>query len=175
MKKFVFLLAVSVIIFSAAGCRKKETAQLLVPEHYTDWAITADHLNYPIPGHESHYRRIFINPTGEKVTTEKKNGRLFYTYPKGTVIIKEIYPTLTPAKDTKPISLSVMIKDPENPKARDGWVWIIKDLKKNTEKIIDYEFCFDCHTNANEPHPYGDGNPQGDFRDYVFFPYKKKQ
>ena len=173
MKKIILITVIFSLFLFLSGCKKEETARLIVPDNYSNWAITADNLNYPIPGHEKHFRRVFINPVGEKVTTEKKNGRLFYNYPKGTIIIKEIYPSLKPKPETKPISLSVMIKDPDNPKSRDGWIWIVKDLKKNTEKIIDYEFCYDCHTNANEPHPYGDGNPNGDFRDDVFFPYKK--
>ncbi len=171
MKK-LFLLFPAVFLF-LISCQKKEVSVPVVPGNYKDWTVTAADLNYPIPGHENHYRKIFINPKGEEVQITENNGRIFYNYPGGTVVIKEIYPTLSPEKGTKPISLTVMIKDPDNPKSRDGWVWIVKDLEKNSEKIIDYEFCFDCHTNANEPHQYGDGNPDGEFRDYLFFPFKK--
>lgn len=172
LKRGLFVLvAFSFILLS--GCQKKDKQVKLVPKNYKNWAMTATNLNYPIPGHENHYRQIFINKKGEEVKLEKKNGRLYYNYPKGTIIIKEIYPTLNPAKDAKPISLSVMIKDPENPLSRDGWVWVVKTVKTGEEKIIDYEFCFDCHANANEPHQYSDGNPDNDFRDYVFFPYRK--
>ena len=172
MKKLIFfsLLLFTLFFFS---CKKTDTAASLVPDNYQGWTVIADNLNYPIPGHENHSRKILINPIGEGVSTEKKNGRVFYDYPRGTIILKEIYPSLKPEKGAKPVSLTVMLKDPDNPKNREGWVWIVKDLKKNSEKIIDYEFCFDCHNNANEQHPYGDGNPEGDFRDYVYFPYRK--
>ena len=30
-------------------------------------------------------------------------------------------------------------------------------------------FCITCHSNANEKHPYGDGNANEEFRDYVYF------
>ncbi len=30
-------------------------------------------------------------------------------------------------------------------------------------------FCITCHANANEKHPYGDKNPNEEFRDYVYF------
>lgn len=173
MKKITLICAAAVLIITVFSCSKKEIAVSMVPDDYSGWTITADNLDYPIPGHENHFRRVFINPRGEEINITAKDGKDYYNYPEGTIVIKEIYPNLKPEKGTKPISLTVMIKDPDNPKARDGWVWVVKDLKKNSEKIIDYEFCFDCHTNANEPHQYGDGNPDSEFRDYLFFPYKK--
>ena len=57
--------------------------------------------------------------------------------------------------------------------ARGGWVWVAKNPATGEERIIDYEFCFDCHSDANEPHPYGDKNPQGGHRDYVFLPDRR--
>ncbi|RKX80548.1 MAG: hypothetical protein DRP57_12900 [Spirochaetes bacterium] len=125
LKKFLFVLLMFSVI-PIFGCQKKTKEVKLVPENYKDWAMTASNLNYPIPGHENHYRQIFINKKGEEVKTEKKNGRLYYNYPKGTIIIKEIYPTLNPSKDDRSISLTVMIKDPENSLSRDGWVWVLK-------------------------------------------------
>ena len=68
--------------------------------------------------------------------------------------------------------LTVMIKKPKDPRSRGGWLWVVKDLTKNTERIIDYELCFDCHSNANEPHPYGDRNGNNEFRDYAYYPYR---
>ena len=41
------------------------------------------------------------------------------------------------------------------------------------ENRVDWEFCFDCHAKANEPHPYADGNQDNEFRDYVFHPYRR--
>ena len=65
-----------------------------------------------------------------------------------------------------------MIKAPEHEHARGGWLWVVKDLESNEERIIDYRLCFDCHADANDRHPYGDGNPEGEDRDYVFLPYR---
>ncbi len=162
-----------VFIFMTLGllvsCNKKD--KVLVPEDYKNWTVTVDNLNYPIPGHENHGRKIYVNDVGKRVTARNKNGRVYYSYPKGTIIVKEIYPRLKVNRGDKPISLTVMIKDPDNPLSRGGWLWVVKDMKTRKERIIDYEFCVDCHSNANETHPYGDKNPGNDFRDFVFFPY----
>ena len=145
----------------------------IIPEDYASWARTTQlELNYPIPGHMEHYRRIYINEKGKGVTTEIRKDRLYYEYPKGTIIVKEVFPTLTPAADEKPMALTVMVKDPDNPESRGGWVWVAKNMQTAVETVFNYEFCFDCHTNANEVHPYGDKNPNNEFRDYVYFPYK---
>jgi hypothetical protein len=42
----------------------------------------------------------------------------------------------------------------------------VHDPAKKSETISDSELCFDCHCNANEPHPCGDKNPWSEFRDY---------
>ena len=168
--------AVAVILllaFTAVSCARE--ALPLVPDDYTSWkSPTEEVLNYPIPGHMEHYRRIFINRTGEGVTVESRGGRSYHDYPKGTIIVKEIFPSLEASADEKPMALTVMIKDPEHPQARGGWVWVRKVVETAEETVIDYELCFDCHANANESHPYGDGNPEGEFRDFVYFPYTEK-
>jgi hypothetical protein len=158
----------SFVVF--ASCRKKEKVPL-VPDDYRSWNKTIDEvLDYPIPGHESNCRIIYINATGEQVQPTKKNNRVFYDYPEGTIIVKEIYAGLKPPKEDEiPEKLTVMIKDAQHPNSRNGWLWIVKDVKTGEETIIDYEFCVECHANANEPHPYGDKNPNGDFRDYAYF------
>ena len=85
--------------------------------------------------------------------------------------MKEIYDDLIPPeKEEEPVSLTVMIKNSQHPKSQRGWIWIVKNLQTREERVIEYQFCFDCHANANEPHPYGDKNPTGSDRDYVFFP-----
>lgn len=153
-------------------CRKEPGR--LVPEEYSGWKSTTDaELNYPIPGHEEHYRKIFINSTGEMVSTEIRGDGLYYEYPDETMIIKEVYNNLILDADDRPVQLTVMIKDPEHPQSWGGWIWMAVDFETRNEQIISYEFCYDCHRNANENHPYGDGNPNAEFRDYVFFPYKK--
>ena len=168
MTKLTFFCLIPVLI--AVACQRQPES--LVPEGYESWKSTTNaELNYPIPGHEEHYRRIFINNIGENVQTELQGSRVFHDYPDGTVILKEVFGSLDPAPGENPVALTVMIKQPDNPMARAGWIWVRKDLTTGTEEIIQYEFCFDCHGNANESHPYGDRNPNQEYRDYVFFPY----
>jgi hypothetical protein len=163
------LFMVGILLF--ASCHQKKQVSL-VPDGYRAWQQTTDtELNYPIPGHENNYRIIYINATGENVQITPKKNRVFYEYPEGTMIVKEIYKGLgDPEKGTMPEQLTVMIKNARHPQARGGWIWIVKNMQTKEETVIDYEFCVDCHANANEPHPYGDKNPNGDFRDYVYFP-----
>ena len=72
------------------SCRKEETTSY-VPEGYRGWKQTTNVvLDYPIPGHENHWRRIYINSTGEGVTSETREGRGYDAYPVGTIIVKEI-------------------------------------------------------------------------------------
>ncbi len=165
------VIAASLVIFlPILSCERGQAK--LVPDEYSAWESPTDvELNYPIPGHVEQYRRIFINPVGTKVVKEERQKRIHHVYPDGTIIIKDIFATLTPAPDEKPIKQTVMIKAPNHPKSRGGWLWIVKDMKTSAETVIDYEFCFDCHGNANEGHPYGDRNPRAEYRDYVYFPY----
>jgi hypothetical protein len=100
-----------------------------------------------------------------------KEGRRTYAYPKGTIIVKEAYRGLqAPKPGQEPVVIYAMIKDPGNPKARGGWVWVLKDAAVGRETVYQSPLCFDCHSAANESFPYGDKNPDADFRDYVFFP-----
>lgn len=174
MKKMGVILpviAVSLVFFLLMLSCEREQAKL-VPDEYSAWESPTDvELNYPIPGHVEQYRRIFINPVGTKVVAEERQNRIHHVYPDGTIIIKDIYATLIPAPDEKPIKQTVMIKAPNHPKSRGGWLWIVKDMKTSAETVIANEFCFDCHANANEEHPYGDKNSKGEHRDYVYFPY----
>lgn len=173
MKAMIPALLCSILICCALQLSCEKDMENLVPEEYLAWESTTDlELNYPIPGHVEQYRRIYINPRGTEVQREQQEGRVHHIYPEGTIIIKDIYTGLAPAPDEKPIKQTVMIKASDHPKSRGSWLWIVKDMKSATETIIDYELCFDCHANANETHPYGDGNLQGEFRDYVFFPYR---
>jgi len=145
-----------------------------VPADYASWERTTTAvLDYPVPGHEEHHRRIFINRIGQGMRREVRQGRVVHDYPEGTVIVKEIYAGLQLRQGEAPFQLTVMIKKPKDPLARGGWLWVVRDMASGQETVIDYEFCFDCHSNANEPHPYGDKNPGGEFRDYVFFPYRR--
>lgn len=143
-----------------------------IPTDYRSWRMTTETaLNYPVPGHEDHFRKIYINPTGEKFTRTVTNNRVFCKFPEGTIIIKEIYAGLEePGSQENPVTLTVMMKDAEHPEARGGWVWLAQNYATKETNVLDYELCVDCHANANERHPYGDGNPDQEFRDYVYFP-----
>lgn len=159
------------VLIGVAACRSNRTIPL-VPADYHSWQQpTQSLLNYPIPGHESHFRKIFINQIGMTVRITENNQRMFYDFPEGTIIVKEIYEGLEPpATDEPPLTLTVMIKQSDHPQARGGWLWVVKNINTQKEQIIDYELCVDCHANANEKHPYGDQNPRNAFRDFVFFP-----
>jgi hypothetical protein len=141
-----------------------------VPDEYATWGRTTElRLDYPIPGHEDSFRIIYMNDTGfgfSKAATGREDR---VEFPEGTVIAKEVYATLSPEPGAKPVMVTAMIKDSGNPAAKGGWVWVAKDLSMGKETLIKGDFCFTCHANANEAHPYGDKNPDEGFRDFVFF------
>jgi hypothetical protein len=167
-------LAFLITVVMSAGCREKQGGQL-VDFDYSSWKKTTDvALNYFIPGHEGHYRIPYINKTGENLEVSvDERGKKSYNYPEGTVIIKEIYPTLQLRENDKPMMLAVMIKNKDHEHAQGGWVWIVKQLDTGKEVIFKSDMCVYCHDGANGRHPYGDKNPDEEFRDYVFFPYMK--
>lgn len=171
MWSFTFIsgLICFIVLFA---CQQQEVPFVPASEEYRTWnSSTTIELNYSIPGHLENYRKIYINDIGYGVQPVEEGEQRTYTYPEGTIIVKEIYEGLTPpAKDQKPVSLTVMIKNLQHPKSQRGWLWVVKDMQTREERVIDYTFCCDCHANANEPHPYGDQNPTGSDRDYVFFP-----
>ena len=158
------------VLSITAGCDGGRTPDALVPANYDGWASTIESpLEYEIPGHTMDRRMIYINEIGTRLEITERNGETIHTYPEGTIILKENYPT---GDSEDPAALSVMIKAPKDPRARGGWIWIAKNIAGDSERIFSDEFCFTCHQNANEQHPYGDKNPSGEFRDFVFFPWK---
>ncbi|WP_148223877.1 cytochrome P460 family protein [Spirochaeta thermophila] len=158
----VVLLVLPVI----AGC-EKERASYRVPEGYRAWKRTTTvELDYPIPGHGTAYRRIYVSPEGE---TPQRGADGSYVYPEGTMVVKEVYRQRPTDPEQTPDMFTVMIKAPEDPRSRGGWIWLVQS--GDEVMIVSDSFCESCHENANEPHPYGDGNPRGVFRDYLFFPY----
>ena len=169
MGKLVTLVSLTLALGLSAG------AAPLIPGDYRAWEKTTNVvLNYPIPGHLDHYRIPYINRIGMGVKIETKAGRVNYTYPKGTIIVKEAYKGLAaPKPGEEPVLIYAMIKNPENQKARGGWVWVLKDMATGKESVYQSPLCFDCHSAANDTFPYGDTNPDSDFRDYVFFPYRR--
>jgi len=173
MRSFISRLGVAAVLALLYACSGRDNAPLVAPDR-SGWKSTHDvELDYPIPGHEDKYRRIFISPEGEKPQIEIVKGKTSYRYPDGTQVVKEIYDSGKYRDGVKPTALTVMVKNPNHPLSRRGWIWILKDLHTGTETIIEGEFCVTCHANANERHPYGDGNPRNEFRDYLFFPYPR--
>ena len=148
----------------------------LLPTDWSGWQKTTTiPLNYRIPGHEDHFRIPFINAIGAGAKPQSKDAKLAWDYPKGTIIVKEVYEGAgVPQKGEKPFRLYGMIKDPANPKARGGWVWVLRDMKSGKETVYDSPLCIDCHSYANGKHPYGDKNPDAEYRDYVYFPLIRK-
>ena len=166
-------LFLAVLLLSSCSGEKE---QALIPEDYSSWEhTTTRELDYPIPGHESNYRRIYINSTGLNYTVEETEGEIRHAYPPGTILVKEVYSSLEPAEGEEPMRLTVMVKRPDDERSRGGWLWVLKPLDAGEEKVITSEFCVTCHSNANEQHPYGDGNPQGAFRDFVYFPPQRSE
>lgn len=165
MKIFFTVLA----IFMLAGCDSEKQVNF-IPADYRQWPSTTDtKLQFPIPGHEDNLRKIYINPQGLEYQKTKSNGNTQYFFSEGTVIVKEIYEGFNPEPDELPKQLTVMVKKPDHPKSLGGWLWIVAPSAEGQENIVENEFCLTCHSNANEQHPYADGNPEGEFRDYVFY------
>ena len=144
----------------------------LLPSDYKTWEETTHvELTYPIPGHESNYRLPRVNPVGFAYKPTTSQGKNAYTYPDGTIFAKEVYHGLDePKAGVAPFQITFAVKDTKDPRARGGWIWAVKDTASGQETVITGSFCVDCHANANENHPYGDKNPNAEFRDYVFFP-----
>jgi hypothetical protein len=152
----------------AAGCAK--APETYVPPDYASWRKTTDKvLDYPIPGHMDRLRVPRMNDIGFSSKPTSVGGKLRWDFPEDTVIVKEVYAKPHPAPDEKPIQLTIMVKDPKEEGALGGWLWYTKDLPNGKETRFDGNFCITCHANANEKHPYGDGNPNEEFRDYVFY------
>lgn len=166
--KYLLPLLVSAAFF-ILSCEKEPEVQN-IPDNYSSWERINDvELNYPVPGHESNYRVIYMNEKGRDVDISMEEGRRRYEFPQGTVVAKAVYEGLDPAPDAEPVMITAMVKNKEHPAARGGWVWVLKNLNTGDERIIEEAFCFTCHAAANESHPYGDGNPEEEYRDYVFF------
>ncbi len=155
-----------------AGCAEEEAATLVDP-NYREWSQTVpDTIRGQVPGHGDTLRRIYINDVGTAVvTTEDENGAVDYDYPAGTVIVKEAF-NEEPTTNESPDAITAMVKSPGTDEARGGWIWISKDPETGAEDRSLGDFCLTCHESANEEHPYGGRNVNGEFRDFVFYPYR---
>ena len=98
-----------------AACRKGPEGPLVPPpETYRGWTRWPEEpLDYPIPGHLANARIVYRNKLAQESRSETRGGRVFDVYPKGAVIVKEIYPSLE--ADLPPRQLTVMIKNPDHP------------------------------------------------------------
>jgi hypothetical protein len=144
-----------------------------IPREWSTWeSVGTPSVATPVPGHQEPYRIAYINPTGEAAKPTVRNGAVAWDYPEGTVILKAGYAgSAPPGKGESPTKLYAMIKKPADPRARGGWMWVVGDVRSGTESVIDAPYCVDCHGYANQPNPYGDKNPDAQFRDYVYHPY----
>ena len=161
-------LAASALAIGLSGC-----SHPLIPPDWPSWErIASAPAQGSVPGHEERYRIAYINALGETVRPVVANGAISWKYPEGSIILKAGYSgSAPPGKGETPGKLSLMIKRPGDPRARGGWVWVVRDTASDNESVIDAPYCVDCHSYANGPNPYGDKNPSGDFRDYVYLPY----
>jgi len=151
------------------GCPGR-AAIVYAPPDYPSWRRTTNAvLDYPIPGHQDRLRIPRMNDTGFGTQPTVESGKRRWDFPEGTVIVKEVYRTPTPAQGEGPIQLTIMVKAPRDPRAQGGWLWVTRELPGGRDAVFSGTFCITCHANANEKHPYGDGNPNEEFRDYVYF------
>lgn len=170
MKNLVILI---ITIFIFISCTEPEINPYLNLD-YSNWKKTTNiELDYPIPGHMDNYRIAYINQIGENLSITQQGQSVIHDYPKGTIIIKEIYENTTYQPGDKVISLTAMVKNPQSPYAQGGWIWIMKPMPNGKEIINRDGFCFNCHNDANERHPYGQGNPDEEYRDCVFYTFTK--
>ncbi|HCM27663.1 MAG: hypothetical protein A2Z99_09630 [Treponema sp. GWB1_62_6] len=156
------------VLFSCAG---KAAVPAVAIDGYRTWdRTTLAPLNFPIPGHESHYRRIFMNPVGSAYRASHGSRDAPFDYPDGTVVVKEIFDGLdVPASDEAPVAFTLMVKNRASHDARGGWLWIVRDAASGKDTVFTGDFCVNCHGGANESHPYGDKNAKSTFRDYMFY------
>ena len=151
------------------GCGARKLPVYATPDYHL-WKRTTDViLDYPIPGHQDRFRIPRMNEIGFTVQPTTDNDKRRWDFPLGTIIVKEVYQTPKPAPGEQPIQLTIMVKAPKDPHSQGGWLWITRDLPNGKESVFMGNFCITCHANANEKHPYGDGNPNEEFRDYVYF------
>ncbi len=159
---YLFIATMSLALLS---CSPKKPDALVLGDYQAWNKPVSEPLTYTVPGHENRYRIIYMN---DIAWNAKRGGVL--DFPRGSVIIKDIYAGNSIKEGEKPVMATFMYKDPGNPAALKGWVWGVKDLATGRENSKTYDFCATCHANANEAHPYGDRNPGKLFRDYVFLP-----
>ena len=156
-------------VWDAFSCVAEKPHEYATPDYHS-WKRTTDVvLDYPIPGHQNRFRIPRMNDVGFTVKPTLDNGKRVWDFPVGTVIVKEVYRRRNPPQASSPSSSLLWLRLPRILIPRAAGLWITRDLPNGKEAVFMGNFCITCHANANEKHPYGDGNPDEEFRDYVYF------
>ena len=157
------------IVIALGGCSAP-----LIPQGWGSWErVGVTGTPTPIPGHEEPFRASYVNPVGETARPTVEGGVTKTLYPPGSVIVKAGFRgSVAPGPAETPAKLYAMVKRPDDPRARGGWVWVVRNGNDPREIVVDAPYCVDCHGYANAPNPYGDKNPNREYRDYVFLPYR---
>ena len=163
------LLAIAAATAAFAACAARVPTVYATPDYHSWQRTTNVVLDYPIPGHQDRFRIPRMNAVGFTAAPTMVNGKRRWEFPDGTVIAKEVYATSRPSPGAAPVQLTIMVKAPKDSRSQGGWLWLTRDLPDGAETVFMGNFCITCHANANEKHPYGDGNPNEEFRDYVYF------
>lgn len=180
--RFLLVLTVGATGAFVTSCAPEQLPML--DADFSGWTqLNTDPISASIPGHGNAIRNIFINDIGTGVTKEVIDGRVTWTYPEGTIIIKTATPpapaegSAAPSQTERPAMLLGMVKQSDNPRNQGGWVWLTRDPRTGEERVFDSEYCVTCHADANERRsptdriPTGIPNPDREFRDFVFYPY----
>jgi Cytochrome P460 len=165
------IIYVFILILLAAACAKKESDLSHLWKDYDDWGHATGILDYPVPGHGSSPRIIYANKTA-LISEKDINNKIVRK--KGSIVVKEVFKNIDDAaNDKNPQKLYIMIKDPDDQRALQGWIYAVQTPGQQYN-IVSSRMCIGCHDAANEKHMYFDKNENDAFRDYLFFPLQEK-
>ncbi len=112
--------AILAALVCLAGCAAAKEPDYATTD-YRSWQRTTDVvLDYPISGHQDRLRIPRMNAIGFTAKPTMENGKQRWDFPVGTVIVKEVYATPTPAPFKKPIQHTTMAKEPRYPHPQGG-------------------------------------------------------
>ena len=168
MKSHIVWLMVSVCVLCACEQQKYQEWDP-IPVDYQSWHQPLKQpIEYAVVGHGESRRIIYVNELALQAKhVENKYGQKLLRFPNGAIIIKEVFRFRNNGYEPHPQVVS-MVKDTNDPKAQDGWLYYVRNPNNPQVKQIDSRLCSGCHEAANESHPYFDNNPNSQFRDYVF-------
>lgn len=166
MKKIYALLVLSL---AATGCALIGGGGDPDPRwaDYKSWTtvnnkpITGDHTNFLGGLHEGSkgVRQVYVNSVGEEASL----GTAPYSYPVGTVILKEQYSSQSALDSGRNPGITVMVKvsdDAANP--AENWAW---SRGYGREARTTDGFCSGCHTiAAGSDYAFSNGDTLADFR-----------